>query len=397
MLHMAGDDPFEDNPFGGLPFFGDLSKMFGQQGPVQWDLARQLAVQLATGGQSEHNVDPPQRVKVEELARVAELQVSALTGLEPTRGGRPVKVEVVTRSEWASVTLDAYRPLMERLASRLQSNPPDDAQGGPETQMLSGLFQFLNPMMTAMSAGSIAGHLASRALGSYDLPVPRDADRIDLVASNLNDFADEWSVPIDDVVLWVCIHDLTMHSVLSLPHVRERWMGLIESYIDGFHHDPMALGDRLSNLDMGAGNPMELAQNMQELFADPDTLLGALRSPEQDAVVPHLDAMLAALVGYVDHMVNTIGSRLIGSHDALSEAFRRRRVTAGAADRFVERLVGVDLRTDLVERGHSFVSGIAERAGEDGVRQLWESARTIPTPAEVDAPGLWLARLDVLD
>jgi len=98
MLHMAGDDPFGDNPFGGLPFFGDLSKMFGQQGPIQWDLARQLAVQLATGGQSEHNVDPPQRVKVEELARVAELQVSALTGLEPTRGGRPVKVEVVTRS-----------------------------------------------------------------------------------------------------------------------------------------------------------------------------------------------------------------------------------------------------------------------------------------------------------
>ena len=32
------------NPFEGLPFFGDLLKMLGTQGPVQWDGARQLAL-----------------------------------------------------------------------------------------------------------------------------------------------------------------------------------------------------------------------------------------------------------------------------------------------------------------------------------------------------------------
>lgn len=397
MLHMAGDDPFEDHPFGGLPFFGDLSKMFGQQGPVQWDLARQLAVQLATGGLPESNVDPRERVRVEDLSRVAELQVSAHTGLEPTRAGRPVRVNVVTKTKWARATLDAYKPLMERLAARLQTALPDDDMTGPEAQMLGGLFQLLNPMMTAMSAGSIAGHLASRALGSYDLPIPRESDQIDVVASNLTAFAEEWSVPVDDVVLWVCLHDLTVHAVLSLPHVRQRWMGLIESYIDGFRHDPMALGERLSGLNMGSGNPMEIAQSMQDVLGDPEALLGAFRSPQQDDVVPHLEAMLAALVGYVDHTVNTIGSRLIGSHDALSESFTRRRVTAGSADRFVDRLVGIDLRADLVERGHAFVLGVVERAGDEGIRQLWESDRTIPTPAEVDAPGLWLARLELLD
>jgi len=35
------------------------------------------------------------------------------------------------------------------------------------------------------------------------------------------------------------------------------------------------------------------------------------------------------------------------------------------------------------------------RAGEEGVRRLWHSERELPTAAELDAPGLWLARIDL--
>lgn len=69
------------NPFEGMPFFGDLLKMLGSQGPVQWDGARQLAVSLATGGESEPNVDPVERIRFEQLTRVADLHVSQATGL----------------------------------------------------------------------------------------------------------------------------------------------------------------------------------------------------------------------------------------------------------------------------------------------------------------------------
>jgi uncharacterized protein (DUF2342 family) len=47
-----------------------------------------------------------------------------------------------------------------------------------------------------------------------------------------------------------------------------------------------------------------------------------------------------------------------------------------------------------VARGRSFVGGVVERAGANGLARLWESPTTLPTPAEVDAPGLWLARLE---
>jgi len=38
---------------------------------------------------------------------------------------------------------------------------------------------------------------------------------------------------------------------------------------------------------------------------------------------------------------------------------------------------------------------VIERAGADGLSPLLRSAEALPTVAEFDAPGLWLARLDV--
>ena len=38
---------------------------------------------------------------------------------------------------------------------------------------------------------------------------------------------------------------------------------------------------------------------------------------------------------------------------------------------------------------------MVERAGADGLARLWVDEQDLPTPAEVDAPGLWLARIDL--
>ena len=95
---MGSDD---QNPFEGMPFFGDMLRMLGNQGPVQWDGARQLAMSIATGGEGEPNVDPTERIYFEQLTRVAELHVAQATGLETNRNVRPLVIRPVTRSEWA--------------------------------------------------------------------------------------------------------------------------------------------------------------------------------------------------------------------------------------------------------------------------------------------------------
>jgi uncharacterized protein (DUF2342 family) len=130
-------------------------------------------------------------------------------------------------------------------------------------------------------------------------------------------------------------------------------------------------------------------------MGSPDVILGAITSPEQDALRPELEALVAVIVGVVDHVVDVVGAELIKDYPMLTEALRRRRVEAAAADRFVERLFGLELTQATYERGSSFVAGVLERAGEDGLRRLWKSDVMLPTPAEVDAPGLWLARIDL--
>jgi uncharacterized protein (DUF2342 family) len=79
----------------------------------------------------------------------------------------------------------------------------------------------------------------------------------------------------------------------------------------------------------------------------------------------------------------------------LTEALQRRRADPSEGERFAGRLIGLSLDREQYERGADFVHGIVERAGDEGARRLWLSKRYLPTPAELDAPGLWLARIDL--
>lgn len=395
------DNPFgEGDPFKGVPIFGDLARMFQGQGPVSWDAARQLALSIATGGTPEANVDPTDRIRLEQIARVAELHVANATGLDTSHTGRGLTVVAVTRGQWAQRTLSAYTPLVERLAGSLAepatSDPGEadlpDLGGGDPMAWMAPLMKMVGPMMLGMTAGSMVGHLATRTFGQYDLPLPRgQADELMVVTANLDAFGAAWSLPADDLRLWVCLHEITHHAVLGVPHVRHRLEELLARYAEGFEPNPESLESRLGGLELS--DPANL--DIGSLLSDPEIMLGAVRSPRQHELVPQIAALVTAIAGYVDHVMDQIGNGLIGSYGMVSEALRRRRVEASQADRFVEQLFGVELTQAQYERGERFVAGIVERAGTEGLARLWESPETLPTPAEVDAPGLWLARIEL--
>ncbi len=392
------DESFgEGNPFRGLPMFGDLAKLFGDQGLVSWDAARQLALSIAGGGEPEPNVDPVERIKLTELGRVAELHVASATGLDTAVDGHQATITPVTRSQWARRTLDAHRELVETLAGSLKPAEDDDddddaLEGYGEALWMAPLMKMVGPMMLGMTAGSLVGHLARRTFGQYDLPMPRPVnEEILVVPANLDEFSEAWSLPADDLRLWVCLHELTHHAVLGVPHVRARLTELLHAYVRGFEPNTGSIEDRLSGVEIS--DPASL--DLQSLFADPEVMLGAVQSDAQRMLLPQLQALVTTVVGYVDHVMDTVGTGLIGSYGMLTEAIRRRRAEAAPADRFVERLFGLELTRSQYERGEQFVTGLVDRAGEEVLARLWESAQTLPTPAEVDAPGLWLARLEL--
>lgn len=413
-MHGVSDSgPFDDDD---LPDDFNLGDLFGGSGDPNammqsfmqmfsglaggggggLDNAMQIAVSIASGGSAENNVDPVDRMAMEQLVRVAELHVGQATGLQ-TSIGTPLTIAPVTKGEWVRRSMQAYKPLLEQLAAAMATPALDDELGGdPQMAMFEQLLSSMRPMMVNLTTGSMIGHIGSRALGTYDLPIPRPgSNELLVVVPNLDAFGDEWSLDREELRLWIALSEVAFHAVLSVPHVAQQMSALLGRYANAFRNDPRAITDSLDDFEP-SGDFAEVQSRIQEMFGDPSALLGSMRSDEQEALLPEIAALTGAIVGYVDHVMDSIGSSLITSYSQLTEALRRRRVTTSSSDRFVERLLGLELDQALYDRGRAFVDGIAER-DESGLARLWERVEHVPTPNELDAPGLWLARIELDD
>ena len=392
---MAEDEA--PNPFNN-PLFAQFQRAMSAQGPLQWDVARQTALMAATEGVTEHNVDPQRRIAVESLANVARMHVAEVTGLATPAA---VPLDVVGRATWANLTLQAWKPYFDALAQAIggtATNTAEDTaaseadESDPMLAMLANVSKLIAPSMLGMSVGTLVGRLATNTFGQFDLPLPRDPhDRVVIVISNVDNFADEWSIPRDDMTMWALTHELISHGVFGVAHVRQTVQQLVSQFAGGFRPNPGALSESISSLDISSGDPMKL---LNSLLSDPTVLLGAQRSAAQERVAPILDAAIAGIVGYIDHYVDRVTARILGQASPIGEAVRRRRVAQSGDRVFVERLLGIDLTNEQVERAQQFIAGVLERAGDDGVALLLAKPGNLPTPSEIVAPGLWLARLE---
>jgi putative hydrolase len=235
--------------------------------------------------------------------------------------------------------------------------------------------------------------MATHAFGQYDLPIPRQDQGITVVPSNIDRFAGEWDITPDEMRLWVLAQELTGHALFANVALRDDFAALLRRYAGAFRPDPDAIAEKLSAFDVDDADPMKA---MQQAFSDPTVLLGAVQSAEQRALEPVLDAAAAAVIGYVDYMVDGVSVRVIGG-DALkiAEAVRRRRLEHSADDQYIERLLGLRLTHQQVQRGKNFIGGVVDRVGEVRLSELLARRDALPTPAEIDAPGLWVARLEL--
>lgn len=395
---MSDDSP----PGGGFPFFDLSSLLGGLAGADPWKAAAEMATAIASGGRPEPNLDPSVRIEVEELARVAELHVAQIPGLSLPPG---TKIAAVSRSTWTRQSLEAYRPFFERfgdaIAASIQAETaavePSDETAVPDVsdltaQMMGQLLAALGPMLVSTSAASMLGHLGQRALGQYDLPIPRSSNEVLVVPTTIDEAANGWDVPADELRLWVLINELTVHSVLSVPHVKARLESLLIDFASAFRPNTDLIGEQF-----GSMTDLAQIQELSETLSDPDVVLSLLRSPAHDLLVPQLDALVATVLGFVDHTVTELCRNLVPSHDIIRERFRQRWIDAAPADRFMERLLGLEIDAATLQRGTEFIDGVLERAGQAGIDRLWADELDMPTAAEVDAPGLWLARIGLGD
>jgi len=394
---------------------GDLMNMLGSNGPDQWEMTRAFALNVATGGTPEENVEPIQRIRVEQLSRVAELNVIEATGMPVTPDGRRLTCVPVGRGDWTARALESWRSVLQAMAAPPPDGPeppvaPADAFGldptgndptGGMAAMLGQMASTMGPMFFGLQVGSVVGHLAQRTLGQYPLALPwAPVDELLLVTANIAEFASDWSLPEEETLLWVCARELASNSVLSRPAVRARFDELLLSLAESQAAAQQDLAGRLRGMMTGEGSDPALGagmdmESLQGMFGDPEALLGDLLTPESRRTSDQLTSLAVVVDAYADHIATLVGAKLVGAHTQLAEAWYRRRIERGKGEEAAGALFGLDLDQVQVDRGRTFVAGIIERAGEDGLTRLWEPARNLPTPAEVDAPGLWLERIDL--
>src|ERR1700722_14005317 len=144
------NDPTDpSNPLQGL--LGDLFKLIGgaRGAGAPWlEAARALAHGVASDGELESNVDPLERIKLEELGRVAELHVSGLIDTPLGRVEHAATFVPVNRGASAARELAAWCPALQPM---VDAQPRAEAGGAlPAVHESEGLEAFLGQFTSTM-------------------------------------------------------------------------------------------------------------------------------------------------------------------------------------------------------------------------------------------------------
>lgn len=361
-----------------IPLFRELQRLlFSQTGPVNWEIARQIAIAVAEAGTPGVPPNNDDQLAFAEACRIAELHLTRQSGLESPSSAASVRV--LTKRQWAEVNLEGMRPFVERFSSKIQLS--GELQAG---MMIQGAMNALGPLLLGIQTGFLIGYLSRRVLGQYDLCLPRaGSEKVLFVFSNILELERELDFEPQQFQLWLSLHEVAHRLEFeSIAWPRSHLVGLVESFIDAAQVNSDEVVERLQ----GVGDPDRLSHLMQ----NPDELLPLILTDAQRAKINEIQAFLSVLEGYAEWQMRLVGSELLPQFDRMREGMSRRRVERSATERLLEGLLGLDLKREQYRAGEKFV---AEVANAEQLDMLWKGPENLPTLDEVNKPAAWLSRI----
>jgi putative hydrolase len=368
------------------PLFRELQRvMSGSVGPVNWELARQVAVAIAAEAGEDPEPDVGSTARWEEVVRVAELHVARLTGLPP----EVTPVRPVRRTTWVAAMIGGLRGVVEPAAARISQalERATRDQLPPEAAGASAVFSHLGPLLQGTQVGQVFGGLARRAAGRFDvaIPAPGTAELL-IVEANVAAFERDWSLDPTELRTFVALHEIAHRSAFARPWVAHRFAQIVDDYLAGYQIDVEGIQRAFESFD--PSDP----EGLQALLGVEDgAVFGPVLDAEQRLKLARIQAFAAAAEGYADHVTHLVAARLLPGHDRIHEATRRRGEER-AAEAVFERLLGVEIPDDLWTRGAAFCDAVAEATDEAALATMWDSPDAMPSLPEIDEPRLWLAR-----
>jgi putative hydrolase len=346
-------------------------------GPVNWDLARQVAVgQLKSVG--DPVVSPYERNAVDEALRLADLWLEPVSAL-------PSGIQTAvawTRNEWIFNTLDVWRKLCDPVASRMVGAMgdlvPEDARAqlGPMQSMVAAL----GGALFGGQLGQALGSLAAEVLSSGDIGLPLGpAGTAALVPANITEYGRGLELPDDEVRLYVALREAAHQRLFGhVPWLRGHVLTAVEAYAAGIRVNRDAVEDALGRFNPADPGSMQELQ-VEGIFTPEDT-------PAQTAALARLETALALVEGWVCHVVETAVAGRLTEVVRLGEAFRRRRAAGGPAEQTFSALVGLELRPRRLREAAALWAALAEHRGIAGRDALWGHPDLLPSDEDFADP-----------
>jgi putative hydrolase len=399
----GGNDPFGLSAlFGAGAGGGDLlaqltSLMSWSGGPVNWD----LATQVATTAAKEHDrpATPEETRAVADACRLADLWLEPLTTL-PGSGGEG---RAWTRVGWIEATLPVWRQLVDPVAGRvvaaMAAALEKGLQGGfggavpPEMQgmlagagPLKGVMEQMGGLVFGAQVGQALGALAGEVLASTEIGLPLgEPGRPALLPANVAAFSQGLEVPDDEVRLYLALRESAHQRLFDhVPWLKSHLFDAVDAYARGIEVDPAAIERAVESID--PGDPESLQRAMGEGVFDLQP------TPAQEAALARLETALALVEGWVDAVVDAAASGPLPSAAALRETVRRRRASGGPAEQTFATLVGLQLRPRRLREAAALWSAVAEARGIEGRDALWTHPDLLPSPDDLDDPAGFIAR-----
>jgi putative hydrolase len=398
----GGDLPDPNDPQQMQRFMSQLQQLFATPGggPVNWDLARQVAQAHLTGapgggtGQMPFDlslppgtaapaespsaegpvgdpaVTPAERAAVTEALRLADLW------LEP-ESALPSGIAATiawTRSEWISATLDVWRklcdPVAERMVAAMADLVPEEMRGqlGPMTSMVTSL----GGALFGGQLGTALGSLAAEVLSAGDIGLPLGpAGTAALVPANIDEYGRGLEIDADQVRLYVALREAAHQRLFGhVPWLRGHVLTAVEAYAAGIRVNREAIEEAMNRFD--PTNP----EGMQEIAFE--GVFSPEDSPQQKAALARLETILALIEGWVCHVVDQAADDRLPDVARLAEAFRRRRAAGGPAEQTFAALVGLELRPRRLREATALWAALTEHRGIGGRDALWGHPDLMP-------------------
>jgi putative hydrolase len=396
----AGNDPFgfggggEFNPADLGQIFTRLGQMFsgagtamagGSSGPVNYDLARQLA------SSSIGFVAPIQESTASAIADAVHLADTWLDGATALPAGA-TRTVAWTPSDWVDNTLDTWKrlcdPMAEQISSVWVSALPEEAKAiaGPLMAMMTQM----GGMAFGSQLGQALGKLSREVLTSTDIGLPLGPKGVAaLLPQAIEELSEGLEQPRSEVMTFLAAREAAHHRLFShVPWLSSQLLAAVESYAKGMKIDMSGIEELAQGFNPASlTDPAAMEQLLSQGMFEPKA------TPEQTAALERLETLLALVEGWVQTVVSdALGDRIPGTA-ALSETLQRRRATGGPAEQTFATLVGLELRPRKMREAAQLWQRLTQAAGVDARDAVWNHPDLLPNSEDLDEPAGFIDRV----